>query len=140
MCFAWFSCHVWFGIGVVRTTFLRGELEEKIYIKQPQGFEVEEKEDHICLLKKSLYELKQFSRQWYKKFDIFISSCDYSMSMYDGCVYFQKLKDGSFIYLLFYVNDMLITVKNLSEIHTWFNNDKKLPRMMTHVTWFNHVP
>ena len=38
--------------------------------------------------------------------------------MYDSCIYFRKLDDRSFIYLPFYVDDMLITVKNLSEIHT----------------------
>ena len=42
----------------------------------------------------------------------------YSRSMYDSCVYFRKLNDGSFIYLLLYVDDMLIAAKNLSEIHT----------------------
>ena len=41
----------------------------------------------------------------------------YLRSMYDSCVYFRKLDDGSFIYLLLYVDDMLIAAKNLSEIH-----------------------
>lgn len=38
-----------------KTTFLYGELEEQIYMHQPEGFEIERKEDHIHLLKKSLY-------------------------------------------------------------------------------------
>ena len=41
----------------------------------------------------------------------------YLRTMYDSCVYFRKLDDGSFIYLLLYVDDMLIAAKNLSEIH-----------------------
>ncbi|KAF3626835.1 putative ribonuclease H protein-like [Capsicum annuum] len=41
----------------------------------------------------------------------------YSRSMYDSCVYFRKLNDGSFIYLLLYVDDMLIAAKDLTEIH-----------------------
>ena len=102
----------------VKTAFLHGELEEQIYMEQPHGFEVDGKEDHVCLLKKSLYGLKQSSRQWYKRFDSFMLGHGYTRSMYDSCVYFRKLTDGSFVYLLLYVDDMLIATKNLSEIHT----------------------
>ena len=42
----------------VKTAFLYGELQEDIYMQQPEGFVVEGKEDHVCLLKKSLYGLK----------------------------------------------------------------------------------
>ena len=101
----------------VKTAFLHGELEEQINMEQPHGFEVDGKEDHVCLLKKSLYGLKQSPRQWYKRFDSFMLGHGYTRSMYDSCVYFRKLTDGSFIYLLLYVDDMLIAAKNLSEIH-----------------------
>ena len=47
----------------IKTVFLHGELEETIYMAQLQGFEEPEKEDHACLLKKSLYGLKQSPRQ-----------------------------------------------------------------------------
>ena len=46
----------------VKTVFLHGELEEHIYMHQPEGFIISEKEDHVCLLKKSLYSLKQSPR------------------------------------------------------------------------------
>ena len=42
----------------VKTAFLHGELEEKIYIKQPEVYIQEGKENKVCLLKKSLYGLK----------------------------------------------------------------------------------
>ena len=47
----------------VKTAFLHGELEEKIYMKQPEGYIQEGKENKVCLLNKSIYRLKQSPRQ-----------------------------------------------------------------------------
>ena len=52
----------------VKTTFLNGD-EENVYMAQPKGFVMEVKERMGCRLKKSIYGLKQASRQWYLKFD-----------------------------------------------------------------------
>lgn len=47
----------------VKTTFLHGDLEEEIYMNQSEGYVVKGKDDWVCLLKKSLYGLKQSPRQ-----------------------------------------------------------------------------
>ncbi|KAG8472622.1 hypothetical protein CXB51_034312 [Gossypium anomalum] len=100
----------------VKTAFLHGELEEDIYMQQPEGFIVSKKENYVCLLKKSLYGLKQSPRQWYKRFDSFMTSHDFKRSSLDSCVYFKKNSDGSFVYLLLYVDEMLIVAKDKGEI------------------------
>ncbi|KAL6337934.1 hypothetical protein AAG906_005399 [Vitis piasezkii] len=82
-----------------------------------RGFVDSEKSDHVCFLKKSLYGLKQSPRQWYKRFDAFMVSHEFMRNQYDSCVYFKTLPDGSFIYLLLYVDDMLIAAKNRAEIN-----------------------
>jgi hypothetical protein len=46
----------------VKTTFLHGDLEEDIYMQQPQGYEVKGKENLVCRLKKRLYGLKKTPR------------------------------------------------------------------------------
>ncbi|KAJ4804277.1 reverse transcriptase [Rhynchospora pubera] len=69
----------------VKTAFLHGDLEEKIYMQQPEKYEVAGKENHVCLLNKSLYGLKQSPRQWYKKFDVFMASIGFQRSEYDSC-------------------------------------------------------
>ena len=53
----------------VKTAFLNGDLEENIYMAQLKGFVMKAKERIGCRLKKSIYALKQASRQWYLKFD-----------------------------------------------------------------------
>ncbi|KAI3461519.1 hypothetical protein Pfo_018182, partial [Paulownia fortunei] len=74
------------------------------------------KENWVCKLNKSLYGLKQSPRQWYKRFEKFMMKQKYTRSKYDHCVYLHKLQDGSFIYLLLYVDDMLIASQSQMEI------------------------
>jgi Reverse transcriptase (RNA-dependent DNA polymerase) len=47
----------------VKTIFLHDDLDEQIYMKQPEDFEIMKKEDHVCSLKKFLYGLKQSPRK-----------------------------------------------------------------------------
>ena len=88
----------------VKTAFLHGDLEEEIYMVQPEGFEVKGKEHLVYKLKKSLYGLKQAPRQWYKKFDSFMVGHGYKRTAADQCVYIQHFPNGNFIILLLYVD------------------------------------
>ncbi|KAK1696743.1 hypothetical protein QYE76_013440 [Lolium multiflorum] len=101
----------------VKIAFLHGELEDEIYMDQPEGFVVPGKEDLVCKFKRSLYGLKQSARQWYKMFDSFMIAHKFKRSQYDSCVYI-KFVNGSPIYLLLYVDDMLIAAKSKKEITT----------------------
>ena len=99
----------------MKTAFLHGELEEDIYMDQPEGFIVPGKENFVCKLKRYLYGSKQSPHQWNKRFDSFMLSHGFKRSDYDSCVYI-KLVDGSHIYLLLYVDDMLISTKSREQI------------------------
>ena len=59
---------------------------------------------------------KQSPRQWYKRFDCFMIGQKYTRSQFDHCVYLHRLSDGSYIYLLLYFDDMLVTCKIKAEI------------------------
>ena len=98
----------------VKTTFLHGDMEEEIYMKQPEGFIVKGKKELICKLKKSLYGLKQSPRMWYQKFDPYMLVIGFTRSKDDHCVYFKLINDH-LIYLVLYVDDML-PIGNKKEI------------------------
>ena len=91
----------------VKTTFLHGDLEEEIYMKQPEGFIVKGKNELVCKLKKSLYGLKQSPRMWYQKFDTYILGLGFVRSKADHCVYSKQVGDH-FINIVMYVDDMLL--------------------------------
>jgi hypothetical protein len=97
----------------VKTPFLNGDLLENIYMAQPKGFVVKGKEHMWCHLKKSIYGLKQASKQWYLKFDETIRSFGFKENEEDNCIY-AKFKNGKFIFLILYVDDILLTSSDVS--------------------------
>jgi hypothetical protein len=74
---------------------------------QPEGFTVEGKEHMGCKLNKSLYGLKQASRQWHIKFDEVIMSFSFSENKVDNCID-VKFKGKDFTILVLYVDDILL--------------------------------
>ena len=100
----------------VKMAFLHGDLEEEIYMEQPEGFEVKGKENLVCRLKKSLYGLKQAPIQWYKKFESFMANHSYMKINSDHCVFLQKFSNDNFIILLLYVDVILIIGRNIIKI------------------------
>lgn len=81
------------------------------------GFVEKGNEHKVCLLQRSLYGLKQSPRQWYKRFDEFMLKNSYNRCNFDHCVYFKDLQENLYIYLLIYVDDMLIACKYKDEIN-----------------------
>ena len=75
----------------VKTAFLNGDLDETIFMAQPEGFVVKGKEHMGCKLKKSIYGLKQASRQWNLKFDQVIKKFGFKENDVDNCIY-TKIK------------------------------------------------
>jgi hypothetical protein len=84
----------------VKTAFLNRELEEEIYMTQPDGFVVKYQEDKVCKLMKSLYGLKQAPKQWHEKFNITLVSADFSVNEADRCVLLSSWGSGSYIMLV----------------------------------------
>lgn len=78
----------------VKTAFLNGDLDEEIYIEQPEGFVVLGQERKVCRLVKSLYGLKQAPMKWHEKFDQIVLSNGFKINECDSCVYYKENENG----------------------------------------------
>jgi hypothetical protein len=81
--------------------------------QQPKGFAVKGKEYMGCHLRKSIYGLKQASRQWYLKFNEIIRSFGFKENEEDNCIY-AKFRSGKFIFLILYVDDIQLASSDVS--------------------------
>jgi len=99
----------------VKTAFLNGDLDEEIYMEQPQGFVVEGQENKVCKLTKSLYGLKQAPKQWHEKFDMCMLENGFKASECDKCIYYKSFENDHVIISL-YVDDLLIFGTSLNII------------------------
>ncbi|XP_019190294.1 PREDICTED: uncharacterized protein LOC109184712 [Ipomoea nil] len=98
----------------VNNAFLHGDLTEEVYMTLPPGFNTE-KPNQVCRLLRSLYGLKQASRQWNEKLCTALLSIGFDQSKSDPSL-FTKGKGDKFIAVLVYVDDILVTSPNISQI------------------------
>ncbi|GKA41740.1 retrovirus-related pol polyprotein from transposon TNT 1-94 [Tanacetum coccineum] len=90
----------------VKTAFLNGNLREKVYVSQPDGFVDKDNPNHVYKLKKALYGLKQAPRGWYDMLSSFLISQDFSKGSVDLTLFIRR--DGKELLLVqIYVDDII---------------------------------
>ena len=87
--------------------FLKGELEEEVYMEQPNGYVHPDFVDYVCKLRKSLYGLKQSNWAWSNKFNKFLLSIGFEISKADHSLYVNKIGAG-LVNIVVYVDDVII--------------------------------
>ena len=115
----------------VKTAFLNGELSEEIYMEQPIGFIRKGQKHKMCRLQKSIYGLKQSSRQWYIPFHNAIMLYDFNMINEDHHVYMKRSKN-KFVILYLYVDDILIAENDkeyVNHIKGWLSSNFEMKEM-----------
>ena len=70
----------------------------------------------VCKLKKSIYDLKQASCEWYHKFHQVLTSNDFEVNLVEDCVY-HKFSGSKFIFLVLYVDDILLSSSDIGLLH-----------------------
>ena len=92
----------------VKNAFLNGVVEEEIYIEQPEGFETYDGKTHVCILRRSLYCIKQFPQAWYTQIDTYLSGLGFTKNEANANIY-HIVVDGKFLILVLYFDDLILT-------------------------------
>jgi len=100
----------------VKCAFLNGPLEEDVYVTQPPGFEVKWKKQMVYKLHKALYSLKQAPRAWNKRIDQFRLQIGFKKCKVEYGMYVHKLNEENITMMWLYVDGLLVTGSNQSEI------------------------
>eukprot|EP00253_Pinus_taeda_P005848 PITA_05848 len=90
----------------VKSSFLNGDLEEEVYIEQPDGFILGNDPNLVCRLKKALYGLKQAPRAWYYRLDKYLQRQGFSKGSADSNLYI-KIENNKLLILVVYVDDII---------------------------------
>ena len=135
----------------VTTAFLNGELNDEVYMKQPEGYVVKGKENLVCKLKKSIYGLKQSPRCWNSILDQFLKKIGFVQAISDPCLYIAS--EGELFLIAVYVDDIVLAgssdarmkevkqalsqkfqVKDLGELH-YFLGVKIIQNQKNRTVW-----
>jgi hypothetical protein len=94
----------------IKTAFLNGVLEEEVFVSQPPGFH-NGNPGQVCKLLKSLYGLKQAPRAWHSKLAEKLKDLGFDACKSDPALFVNRQNPESWIYLITYVDDLLIVSK-----------------------------
>jgi hypothetical protein len=107
----------------VKTAFLNGNIEEELYMIQPEGFVDLKDANKVCKIQWSIYGLKQASRRWNLCFDEVVKGFEFVQSTEDSCIY-KKMSGSSVSFLVLYVDDTLLIgndVQMLNSVKEYLN-------------------
>jgi len=95
----------------VKSAFLNGYINEKVYVEQPPGFEDPENPNHVFKLKRALYGLKQAPRAWYERLSFFLEKQGFSRRKVDTTLFIKSLNNHTLLVQI-YVDDIIFGSTN----------------------------
>nr|GEZ29998.1 retrovirus-related Pol polyprotein from transposon TNT 1-94 [Tanacetum cinerariifolium] len=121
----------------VKTTLLNGELKEKVYVSQPEGFVDQDNPSHVYKLKKALYRLKQAPRAWYDMLSSFLISQQFSKCVVDPTIFTRHTRNDLLLVQI-YVNDIIFASTNTAMCDEFANQmtNKFKMSMMGQMSFF----
>lgn len=105
----------------ISNAFLQGTLTEDVYMVQPPGFINKTQPTHVCKLRKAIYGLKQAPRAWYIELKQYLVHLGFTNIVSDSSLFILR-KQQYTLYLLVYVDDIIVTGSNSHFIDTFIKN------------------
>lgn len=99
----------------VKNAFLNGDLQEEVYMEQPEGYVDKTFPHYVCKLRKALYGLKQAPRAWTQKLNECLKEMHFVMIEVDHSLYVCHV-EGNIVIIAIYVDDLIITGSDMAEI------------------------
>ena len=117
--------------------FLNGDLQEEVFMSQPQGFINPQFPTHVCKLHKALYGLKKAPRAWFHKHHVALQDYGFQTSQADPSLFFCHTSTNTLI-LLVYVDDILVTSSCSSMVDDLISylHNKFFIRDLGHISYF----
>ena len=91
----------------VKTSILHCSIKEEVYVEQPLGFKVQDRDTYLCRLKRALYGLKEAPRSWYERIDSYLMKLGFTRSNVDPNLHFKVHREKPLI-LVLYVDDLFL--------------------------------
>ncbi|MFS7942760.1 putative RNA-directed DNA polymerase [Helianthus anomalus] len=104
----------------VNNAFLNDNLTETVFMEQPPGFQDPNRPNHVCKLNRAIYSLKQAPHAWFQRLSSFLITLGFQCSRADPSLFIFN-HDGTLIYILVYVDDIIITGNNERFITSFTN-------------------
>ena len=93
----------------IKNVFLHRDLVEEVYMEQPPGLAAQGESGLVCKLRRSLYGLKQSPQTWFSRFSSMVQEFGMIRSVADHSIFYHHSSAGKCIYLIVYVDDIVIT-------------------------------
>ncbi|CAL8176707.1 unnamed protein product [Prunus armeniaca] len=121
----------------VKSVFLNGKLQEKVYVDQLEGFVLDGKEDKVYRFHKALYGLKHAPRAWYGEIDNYLIQCGFEKSLSEATLYTKTRGDKEILIVSIYVDNIVYTGSN-EEMLKEFKEDMQVKYEMTDLGLLHH--
>ncbi|CAD7003740.1 unnamed protein product [Ceratitis capitata] len=100
----------------VSSAYLNSELQDDVYVKQPENFVNEQFPNRVLKLNKALYGLKQSGREWNEKLNSVLIKMGFMPCVSEPCVY-MKNEEDKYNIIAVYVDDILIASSSLKDLN-----------------------
>ena len=93
----------------VKSAFLHGELNEEVFVDQPQGYVKKGDELKVYKLRRALYGLKQAPRAWYSRIEAYFTKEGFERCPYEHTLFVKLSERGNILIVSLYVDDLIFT-------------------------------